>query len=297
MELRHITGSTYALESNSAAIGLYLFEDRSCLLIDSGPNQARAAEALQILEQQGWGVWGIFNTHAHADHCGGNQYMQKESHCQILASEMEAAFINHPILTPYSMYSSHPVKLLTGKFLMPAPSRVSSIIYHGSQFINGEEFEILDLAGHSLGHMGIMTPDQVVFVGDSLISPAALQLNSFLYVSDLGKQLKTIEKITLKSHLPFYLSHGGITEDVPGDIDINYGILMDTLNMLKNILERTRTREEIMREVISRKGWHMNRNHYFRLWASISAFLSYMCDEGQAVVFMEDEYLRFSLKR
>ncbi len=297
MELRHIKGSTYALESNSAAIGLYLFEDRNCLLIDSGPNQTQAAEALQILEQQGWGVWGIFNTHAHADHCGGNQYMQKENHCQILASEIEAAFINHPILTPYSMYSSHPVKLLTGKFLVPPPSRVSSIITPGFHGIRGDEFEILDLAGHSLGHMGLMTPDQVVFVGDSLISPAALELNLFLYVSDLGEQLKTIDKIALKSHLPIYLSHGGITEDVSVVTDMNYGILMDILNMMINILEKPRTREEIMREVIGRKSLQVNRNHYFRLWASISAFLSYLCDEGQAIYYMENDYLKFFIKR
>ncbi len=295
MELRYIKGSTYALESSSTAIGLYLFEDRTCLLIDSGPNRKGAAEALQIIEKQGWQVGVIFNTHAHADHCGGNQYIQQENCCQILASEIEAAFIEQPILTPYSMYSSHPIRLLTGKFFMPDPSRVSQAITPGFHHLRGDEFEVLDLAGHSLGHMGIITPDQVVFVGDSLIGSLALQLNSFLYLSDLGKQMKTIERLRSKSHLSFYLSHGGISEDVSGLIDMNYGLLIDTLNMLKDILGKPRTREEIMRELIGRQGWQMNRNHYFRLWASISAFLSYLCDEGQAIVYIENDYLKFHM--
>ncbi|KUG02406.1 zinc metallohydrolase, glyoxalase ii family [hydrocarbon metagenome] len=296
MKLQQIKGSTYALESDTAAIGLYLFEDRSCLLIDSGPNQKQAAEVLQILGESGWVIWGIFNTHAHADHCGGNQYIQKEQHCQILASEIEATFINHPILTPYSMYSAHPIKLLTGKFLMPAPSQVSRIIGPGVQDINGIEFEILDLTGHSLGQLGIITPDGILFVGDSLIAQNELELNPFLYVSDLGKQFETMEMLRAKSHLSFYLSHGGEIENVPDIIDLNYGVLNDALHILEDILRKPCTREEIMREVIARKSLQVNRNHYFRLWASISAFLSYLCDEGQAIIYTEDNYLKFSLK-
>ncbi len=296
MQLKHIKGSTYALESNSSAIGLYLFKDGSCLLIDSGPNQTRAAEVLHILKESGWLVWGIFNTHAHADHCGGNQHIQKHSHCPILASDIEAVFINHPLLTPYSIYSAHPIKLLTGKFLMPDPSRVSNLARPGTEIINGVEFLVLDLAGHSLGHIGIMTPDQVVFVGDSLISQDELELNPFLYLADLGQQFRTLETLRDKSHLPFYLSHGGLIDNMPEIINVNYEMLSDIMLMLKDILRKPLTREEIMREAIARKGLQVNRNHYFRLWASLSAFLSYMCDQGQAVVYIEEGYLKFSLK-
>ncbi len=296
MKLRHLKGRTYALESNSASIGLYLFEDKSCLLIDSGSNQHQAAEVLHILGELGWVVGAIFNTHAHADHCGGNQYIQTKSRCQILASSIEAAFINNPILTPYSLYSSFPIKLLTSKFLMPAPSQVSRIIGPGVQDINGIELEILDLAGHSLGQMGIITPDGILFVGDSLIAQTELELNPVLYVSDLGKQFKALDMLRTKSHLSFYLSHGGDIENILGSIDLNYGVLNDILHMLEDILRKPCSREEIIREVIARKGLQINRNHYFRLGASISAFLSYLCNEGQAITYTENNYLKFSLK-
>ncbi|NLK52759.1 MAG: MBL fold metallo-hydrolase [Syntrophomonadaceae bacterium] len=301
MKLQHLKGNTYALEThtpetNTASIGLYLFPDQRCLLIDSGANPTQGQALLQILEEKGWTVSAIFNTHAHADHCGGNHYIQQVSHCRIYASAIESAFIQQPILNPYTVYGAYPLKLLQSKFFLPQASRVSAAISAGRMEINGQEFEILDLGGHTLGHLGIRTPDNVVFTGDSLISPEILHSNPFLYLADPSQQIATLEKIRADKSALLYLSHGGITDNISALIRANYEILMQIQATLKHILRTSRNREEIINEVITRQGLQVNRNHYFRLGASISAFLAYLCNSGQATVYIEKDSLQYCAK-
>ena len=287
MELQHLQGNTYAIETNAASIGLYIFKDRHCLLIDSGANQTQGREILGILAQEGWTLYAIFNTHAHADHTGGNHYLQRKTRCRIYASAIEAAFIQQPLLIPYTMYGAYPPKLLRGKYFMPQPSQVNDTVHPSWMPINGQGFEMLDLGGHTLGHMGIRTPDNVVFAGDSLLASEILNSSPFLYLANPDQQLATLEKIKAEDSALLYLAHGGRQEDIPAIVAANYGMLIYILNILKDILREPHSLEEVIDEIIVRQNLPINRNHYFRLAASISSFLAYLCNQGQAKIYTE----------
>ncbi|MDD3269301.1 MAG: MBL fold metallo-hydrolase [Syntrophomonadaceae bacterium] len=304
MKLRHIKGGTYAIEnenacagfSDSASSGLYVFADGRCLLIDSGANPAQAQGILALMEASGWSVYAIFNTHAHADHCGGNRFIQEKSSCRIYASAIEAAFINHPVLTPYTMFSACPPKLLTGKFFMPQASRVSHIILPGKLQVNRKRFTIFDLAGHSPGHLGIMTPDQVLFAGDSLISREILDANPFLYLADSGQQLESLARLKDARCDQLYLAHGGLMEDIAGVMKANETIFQTMVDNIKAMIAVPRSREAIIQEIAAWHGLQVNRNHYFRLGNSIAAFLSFLCNRGQAKFYMEGNLLLYQVQ-
>lgn len=311
MYLRHLKGRTYAIENNdvkagsgdsansgfsSAGMGLYLFDDQSCLLVDSGATPASAQKILQLLGANSWTVYAIMNTHAHADHCGGNHHIQESTQCRIYASAIEAAFINNPVLIPYTMYSACPPQLLTGKFFMPQASRVSHIIKPGRRQIKGKRFEVLDLAGHSPGQLGIITPDRILFAGDSLISQEILTANHFLYLADPAKQLVSLELLKSGDYEQLYLAHGGLAQDTAGVIKANEDILKAILNIIMDIIARPRSFENIIKEIIDRYGLQINRNHYFRLGNSISAFLSYLCNQGQARFYVDNHRLSYQAK-
>ncbi|MGI5879712.1 MAG: MBL fold metallo-hydrolase [Syntrophomonadaceae bacterium] len=293
MKLKHIAGNTYVIETNMASIGIYIFEDRQCLLIDSGANQTMAEEIFKILSANDWKVYAIFNTHSHADHCGGNHYIQSKSRCKIYASAIEAAFIENPILIPYSIYSAYPLKLLSAKFLMPQPSMVTNIISPTMELINNSPFNILDLSGHSLAHLGIITPDQVLFAGDSLISKELLLSNPFLYLANPHKQLDTFELLKTMQIPYCFLSHGGLTENISALVDANYNLFLTITALILDIITVPAGLETVIHEVIIRQDLQVNRNHYFRLSAGLSAFLSYLCNNGQAKNFMENNTLYY----
>ena len=52
----------------------------------------------KLLDERGWKLKAIYNTHSNADHIGGNKYLQAQTGCQIFAPGIECAFTNYPIL-------------------------------------------------------------------------------------------------------------------------------------------------------------------------------------------------------
>ena len=83
LELRNIKGHTWAAEG-PVNIGLYE-RDGQAVLIDSGNDSSSGRKILRLAEEKGWKIRLIINTHFHADHVGGNAFIQKRTGCAIAA--------------------------------------------------------------------------------------------------------------------------------------------------------------------------------------------------------------------
>jgi glyoxylase-like metal-dependent hydrolase (beta-lactamase superfamily II) len=184
MQLQHITGNSYFLEGDNC-IGVYVFADRSCLLVDSGASESQAKKILHCLTEAGLQIDTIFTTHAHVDHCGGNQYLQSQCQCRVMASSLAAAILENPMLGPAMLFTAYPLRVLRSRVLMAAPCKVNQTVSPGPLLIQNELFQVYDLPGHSLGQTGLATPDGVLFLGDSLMHTQMLQEYPFLYMVDI----------------------------------------------------------------------------------------------------------------
>ena len=96
-ELMHLSGNTYCIQSPTN-IGLVKLNDKDVCLIDSGNDKDSGRKIRQILEANNWNLTAIYNTHANADHIGGNKYLQGQTKCKIYAPGIDYAFTNFPIL-------------------------------------------------------------------------------------------------------------------------------------------------------------------------------------------------------
>lgn len=275
MNLHHIAGNTYYI-SFPSIVGVYIFADQSCLLIDSGASDAFGSKTIKLLNNQGLKVHGILNTHFHGDHTGGNALIQEETNCLVYASMLDKAIIEHPIYSPFSVYSAYPLEALKNKLVMARACNVTHEVNPPNVTINNEDFKIIDLGGHTMGQIGIVTPDEVFFTGDAIISERNLAKFPFLYMADLESHLQTIERLK-KTNYPYVVaSHDGVLSEWRKALMANEKQIEIIKDVIMEGLNKPRTKEAIVQIVVDELDLSINTSQYYLISASISAYISYL---------------------
>lgn len=126
MELIKSGEKTYYIK-NPTNIGIYKINENSVYLIDTGNDKDAGKKILKIIDEQGWNVKGIINTHSNADHIGGNKVIQDRTNCEILGFNIEKSFIKNPILEPSFLYGGFPFKDIRNKTLLAKESKIKNI--------------------------------------------------------------------------------------------------------------------------------------------------------------------------
>ena len=74
-----------------AKIGVYVADSANVYLIDSGNDKDAGRKVRKILDENGWHLAAILNTHSNADHIGGNRYLQGQTGCKVYSGGIETA--------------------------------------------------------------------------------------------------------------------------------------------------------------------------------------------------------------
>ena len=276
MELKQITEKTFYIPG-LINIGLYL-EGNQVILIDSGNDEWTGRKIYRLLEEQGWNLKTIINTHSNADHIGGNHYLQKKTHCDIAATSIESTFVEHPDLEPFLLWGAYPFKSLRNKFLQAQPSRVTCIIQDDGP-ISGTHLTAFPLAGHFLQMIGIKTPDEVYFLADSLFSPAIFDKYALTVCADVEAMLKTylfLEKIEGKYFIP---SHAKLTDNIQDLIKINKEHLLKMSSRVASLCHKPISREDILAAIAQDCHIELSSSQFVLTLITISAHLSYLFDQ------------------
>lgn len=137
-ELNQVGEKSYYINC-PAKIGVYLADDKNVYLIDSGNDKDAGRKVRKILDEKGWNLLGILNTHSNADHIGGNQYLQQQTGCKVYSSGIEKAFTEYPILEPSFLYGGYPCKTVKSFLLFLKIIYCHGRAYRRSLWINGRK--------------------------------------------------------------------------------------------------------------------------------------------------------------
>lgn len=275
MELVKAGEKTYYIK-NATNIGVYKVDGNSVYLIDTGNDKDAGRKILKIINEQGWSVKGIINTHSNADHIGGNKIIQDRTGCTVLAYNIEKAFTEFPELEASFLYGGYPFKGIRNKFLLAKESAVTSIennIPDGLEYFN--------LRGHFFDMIGIKTSDDVYFLADSLFSEDSITKYHLFFLYDVREFLNTLNFLsTLKGSL-FIPSHCEAADDISALISLNRNKINEITDKICSICENGMTFEEIMKSIFDEYDLTMNANQYVLVGSTIRSYLSYLCDENK----------------
>ena len=285
-ELIQVANNSYYVNC-PAKIGVYLNEDNSVYLIDSGNDKEAGRKVRQILDKNGWALKAILNTHSNADHIGGNKYLQAQTGCKIFAPGIEAAFTKYPILEPSFLYGGYPCKDLRHKFLFAQESDAEDI----SSPDFPKEIEIIPLPGHFFHMVGYRMPDGVTFMADCVSSPETLEKYQIGYIYDVAKYLETLDMIETLEAPVFVPSHTEPVSDMHELADINRRKVLEIVDKVLELCAEPSSFESILKRIFDDYGLLMNFQQYALIGSTVRGYLAYLKDMGKLDVIIENNLL------
>lgn len=275
MELIKVGDKTYYIK-NPTNIGIYKISDNDVYLIDSGNDKDAGKKILKIINEQGWNVKGIINTHSNADHIGGNKVIQDRTNCTILANNIEKSFAEFPILESSFLYGGYPFKDIRNKFLLAKESVVVPIENNLP-----EGLEYFSLKGHFFDMIGIKTSDNVYFLADSLFSKETITKYHLFFIYNVREFLNTLNYLQTLNGTLYIPSHCEATNDISVLIDLNRKKINEIIDKIYNACKNEITFEDILKYIFDEYSLTINGNQYVLIGSTIRSYLSYLVDENK----------------
>ena len=285
-ELVNITGQIFYIQS-PAKIGLVKLDDKNICLIDSGNDKEAGRRIKKIIDNNGWNLTAIYNTHSHADHIGGNKYLQANTGCKIYSPGIECSFTNFPVLEPSFLFGGCPPDELRHKFLMAQES--SAEILTPDKLPEG--FELINLPGHSFDMAGFKTPDDVIFLADCLSSRETLEKYQIIFIYDVGKYILTLEKVMNLEAKFFVPSHAPITEDIKPLAEYNISKVNEIADKILNFCREPLNFEKILQKLFDAYNLSMNFEQYVLAGSTVKSFLSWLKNNNRLKAYFDNNIL------
>ncbi len=258
-----------------AKIGLYV-AGGDAYLIDSGNDRDAGKRVLRALNERGLQLKAILNTHSHADHIGGNAYLQKQTGCRVYACGIEAAFTRWPVLEPALLYGACPPNYLRHKFLMAEGADVRPV----EEAALPEGLTVFPLPGHAPDMVGVRTPDDVVFLADSLTGEQTLRKYRIPYVYDVAAHLRTLAAVEELQGALFVPAHAPAAQDIRPLAQLNQRNVHETAELLLGLLKEPMGFDRLLGEVFSACGLTMTYEQHALVGSTVRAYLAWLTDEG-----------------
>ena len=288
MELRHVLGRTWVAEASTALLPIYSVTDTDIILIDTGYAKLDRAGLTALIEDRGFHLRGIICSHAHFDHSGNVRYLQQRCGAKAAAHIIEAGISVNP-----DAYRANYVALTYGKsreFFLEECFVADTIIGPEDDFLDfcGVRFGILQLPGHSAGHIGVVTPDNVAYVGDCLIDQQQIDSAKLPTSMFIARDLQSKEFLRRTQYDAYILAHKSVVTDIAPLVDSNIAFIHRKAEELLNDLTDGMTFAQWISTFCQRENIRTKNELKFSIIErNFSNFVDWLTDELRILVRRE----------
>lgn len=297
MEIMNVKGNTFCIDTGMTYIPFYKVNDEEIIMMDTGWKEGEREGINELLEKNNFKVNAIICSHAHIDHIGNNTYFKNKYSCIIAMPAYEALVCNSSVnLKVY--YSSQTLSDVIEHFGHMVCE--TDIMISGDQdkiYVCGIKFKILHTPGHSPAHICIITPDDVAYLGDALISYEVMKGAKMPYAFILREDLKSKAKLYDLKCSRYIVAHKGIYDNIIKLIDDNINFYKNRAERVYDAIDSNMTMEEILRAVIKSFNIHVKSvNRYAVIERMLRSYVEYLNETGKIELIMEDGFLKYTKK-
>lgn len=270
--------------------------DAGFVAIDTGLDK-RSGKALNALaESLDAPICAIINTHAHADHYGGNtQVLNKHLQAVVYAPVDEAPIIRRPRFeAEYLWQGTAPFADLQNKFLMADPSPVHRTFQTDEEVIIGNRhFRMIPLPGHAHGQAGVLTAG-VLFAADAYFDDVVTDKHGLPYMVNLQQTLDSAGNVLTIPAEAYVPGHGEITDRPDAHVNHLVNRHREAVAVLVSMAKEGFTLEQAVQNLCDKFGLHLAAaGAYLLVRTTVGAYLTWCVEQGIMKVRVEQGALLF----
>ena len=237
MELEQVKGSTWVLKSWEL-IPLYRLDDHRCVLLDTGLAEQRE-ELEQALQDYHLFPAGVICSHAHIDHMGNNAFLQEKYGTQVAMSLGEAGHQFSYLGLNATNYLLSQEDVRQSPALRDTPMVADRIILPGEKTLSflGADFTILSTPGHTPDHICIGTPDNVLYLGDAMMTGRTLHHSKFPYAFSMQEYLDSMRLVRTVPADKYVVAHYGVYDEILPLVDMEARFLAQRMLDLLDLVD------------------------------------------------------------
>lgn len=284
---KHIAGRTGCILTGGCLLLTYNLNAREIVLFDSGDR--RNQDMVDGLKADGFSVVAVLQSHLHVDHVQNNELLIGTFGTQIFANEEEIRAITSRdrIAEEWNIRDAREVSKFLDNYNYPIDP-----LKDAAEFIilGNTPFHIFHLFGHSPGHIGIMTPDNVFYVGDALLSSPVVESARLPYNNNVRMAIHSMNHLRNIEADYYAIAHMEYIErkDLNGLIRQNEMLLEVICEEILEIVDGPVERGDLVEKFLHIYGihshWYLQKGAFRHC---LRGFIDFLIEEGRLLKIVD----------
>ena len=155
-------------------------------------------------------------------------------------------------------------------------------------------FGLVRTPGHTVDHICVRTPDNVLYVGDAMMTGRVLHRAKFPYAFSMKVYLESLAKLRQESADRFIVAHRGVYREILPFIDLELRFLTQRMEDLLTLVGGEHHPQGIDRgHLPDLPGSDQNPRHLAYFEQASQTYLHYLTDRGDLELVMAEDQLRY----
>ena len=184
--------------------------------------------------------------------------------------------------------------------LYTAPCLPDIIVLPGETEVEvcGVTFGLVRTPGHTVDHVCIRTPDNVLYLGDAMMTGRTLHRSKFPYAFDVGVYLDSLGKLRMAEADKFIVAHQGVYDEILPFIDLELRFMTTRmLELLDLVPPDGFTTPKLMTQAMCQKyRIHSDSVRTMAYYESAGGiYIHYLVGQGYLESYVEEDQIRYRL--